>query len=209
MKKILFSLSVIAAAAAVITGGTLAYFSDTETSTGNTFTAGTLNLKVGASDPMTEVISETNKKPGDFGSYDWLLKNDGSLGGFLEVVFSNLVDEENLVNEPEDADPDENGTVASPGTDGELAEVLALKIYIDENNNNTYDTDPADKLIYNGFASGIIGERLDDYAMAANYGSGGDKAVRIEWSVDSGVGNKIQSDRAGFDIAFSLEQVAD
>lgn len=45
-KRILVSLSVIGAVAAVAVGGTIAYFSDTETSTGNTFTAGSLDLKV-------------------------------------------------------------------------------------------------------------------------------------------------------------------
>jgi predicted ribosomally synthesized peptide with SipW-like signal peptide len=45
-KKILVSLSVIAAVAAIAIGGTVAYFSDTETSTGNTFTAGSIDLKV-------------------------------------------------------------------------------------------------------------------------------------------------------------------
>jgi len=45
-KKILISLSVIALAAAVVVGGTVAFFSDTETSTGNTFTAGSIDLKI-------------------------------------------------------------------------------------------------------------------------------------------------------------------
>lgn len=40
------SLSVIAAAAAAVVGGTGAFFSDVETSTGNTFTAGAIDLKV-------------------------------------------------------------------------------------------------------------------------------------------------------------------
>ena len=40
------SLSVIAAVSAVVIGGTTAFFSDTETSTGNTFTAGAIDLKV-------------------------------------------------------------------------------------------------------------------------------------------------------------------
>lgn len=40
------SLSVIAAAAAAVVGGTGAFFSDSETSTGNTFTAGAIDLKV-------------------------------------------------------------------------------------------------------------------------------------------------------------------
>jgi predicted ribosomally synthesized peptide with SipW-like signal peptide len=46
MKKIIISVSIIAAAAAVVIGATTAYFSDTETSTGNTFTAGSIDLKV-------------------------------------------------------------------------------------------------------------------------------------------------------------------
>jgi len=45
-KKILISLSVIAAVAAIAIGGTVAYFSDTETSSGNTFTAGSIDLKI-------------------------------------------------------------------------------------------------------------------------------------------------------------------
>lgn len=45
-KKIIISLSVIGVVAAVAIGGTIAYFNDTETSTGNIFTAGSLDLKV-------------------------------------------------------------------------------------------------------------------------------------------------------------------
>jgi predicted ribosomally synthesized peptide with SipW-like signal peptide len=46
MKKIIFSLSIVAVVAAVAVGATTAFFSDTETSTGNTFTAGSIDLKV-------------------------------------------------------------------------------------------------------------------------------------------------------------------
>ncbi|MBP7061187.1 MAG: SipW-dependent-type signal peptide-containing protein, partial [Candidatus Moranbacteria bacterium] len=45
-KKIVMSLSVIAAVAAIAVGGTMALFSDTETSNGNIFTAGSIDLKV-------------------------------------------------------------------------------------------------------------------------------------------------------------------
>jgi len=45
-KKILISLSIIAAVAAIVVGATTAFFSDTETSTGNTFTAGAIDLKI-------------------------------------------------------------------------------------------------------------------------------------------------------------------
>ena len=45
-KKILISLSVVVVVAAVAVGATTAFFSDTETSTGNTFTAGAIDLTV-------------------------------------------------------------------------------------------------------------------------------------------------------------------
>ncbi len=46
MKKIAMSLGMIAFVGAVVAGSTGAFFSDVETSTGNTFTAGALDLKV-------------------------------------------------------------------------------------------------------------------------------------------------------------------
>ena len=46
MKKIILSLTIIGVVAAIAIGGTIAYFNDTETSTGNTFTAGAIDLKI-------------------------------------------------------------------------------------------------------------------------------------------------------------------
>lgn len=46
MKKILISLSIIGVIAAGVIGITIAYFNDTETSAGNIFVAGTIDLKV-------------------------------------------------------------------------------------------------------------------------------------------------------------------
>jgi len=45
-KKIIISLSIISLITAIAIGGTIAYFSDTETSTGNTFTAGAIDLTI-------------------------------------------------------------------------------------------------------------------------------------------------------------------
>ncbi|MHA1355439.1 MAG: TasA family protein [Candidatus Heimdallarchaeota archaeon] len=45
-KKILISLTVIGVVAAIAIGGTIAYFNDTETSAGNIFVAGSIDLKV-------------------------------------------------------------------------------------------------------------------------------------------------------------------
>ena len=55
-KKILFSVMTIAVIGALIGSGLYAYFSDVETAPAS-FTAGTLNLKVGAADPCEETIT--------------------------------------------------------------------------------------------------------------------------------------------------------
>lgn len=46
MKKILSSIGILVAVAAVVTGATLAFYNDTETSAGNIFVAGSIDLKV-------------------------------------------------------------------------------------------------------------------------------------------------------------------
>ena len=45
--------------------GTWAYFSDTESVTGNVLTAGTLDLKTDDVDGVTETLLATSMKPGD------------------------------------------------------------------------------------------------------------------------------------------------
>ena len=45
-KRVLLSLGLITAIAAIVISGTGAFFSDTETSAGNVFTAGSIDLKV-------------------------------------------------------------------------------------------------------------------------------------------------------------------
>lgn len=70
------SMGVMSAALGLtlISGGTYAYFSDSET-TNNTFAAGTLDL---AMEP-TQVIDVDNIKPGDSMIRDFELQNNGSL----------------------------------------------------------------------------------------------------------------------------------
>jgi len=203
MKKgnvtILASALVIALVAGCIGAATLAYFSDVETSTGNVFTAGTLNLEVSDDDPLVEAFAVTDTYGGANGEKDWVLKNTGSIAGSLDITFSNLVDLDNGGNEPERLAAGDSGAGS-----GDLAEVLHLLIYIDVVDDDSYVA-LDDVLVYNGFASGIVGEQLSDHPMAAGYA----KSIRIEWSIDAGVGNEIQSDSAGFDIEFELLQTAD
>lgn len=67
MKKIIFSLSIIAVTAAIVIGGTTAFFSNTETSSGNTFTAGAIDLKIDNTCHLNGRICKLNNA----GAYVW------------------------------------------------------------------------------------------------------------------------------------------
>jgi len=178
--------------------GTMAYFSDVETSSGNTFTAGTLELKLNDGDENVVMFTVTNVKPGDSGSAEVKLSGAGTLDGYLDITFSGVVDNDPTLTEPEDLVDDTVGD-----GQGELADNLHILAYIDENNNDEFDSG-TDELVYDGMAINIAGERLSDYAFSHD----AVKYFRIEWSVDSDVGNEIQDDEAGFDIEFELAQTA-
>jgi predicted ribosomally synthesized peptide with SipW-like signal peptide len=133
-KKILVSVMVIGLVAALAGAGLYAYFNDTETSSNNTFTAGTLDLTVngpGFSAPITL----SNMKPGDdTGYYKWVLKNAGTLPGKISVTFSVIINNENGMNEPEEiAEAQPCGwygarpTLGDP-TNGELGEYLRVGV---------------------------------------------------------------------------------
>lgn len=78
-KKIVMSLSVIAAVSAAVIGGTGAFFSDTETSTGNTFTAGAIDLKVDSQQHYNGMICRL-ADPGEetYEGYQWQPEGDNT-----------------------------------------------------------------------------------------------------------------------------------
>jgi predicted ribosomally synthesized peptide with SipW-like signal peptide len=87
MKKILALSVALIAVVAMLGVGTWAYFNDTQTSTGNTFTAGTLDLNLtgGTADPngidsvTTTWATPSNWKPADTQSGTLTLHNTGTI----------------------------------------------------------------------------------------------------------------------------------
>lgn len=79
-KRIIFSLLMIGIAVAAVTGATIAYFTDVATSTGNTLTAGTLNIEFeGGYLP----VNITNMQPGEEKLIRFDVRNTGSLDAFI------------------------------------------------------------------------------------------------------------------------------
>jgi predicted ribosomally synthesized peptide with SipW-like signal peptide len=77
MKKILTSLVMIAAVGALVAGATGAFFSDTETSTGNTYTAGTIDISVDGENPWVNSWSNYLDKPCQTNYMNFTIKNEG------------------------------------------------------------------------------------------------------------------------------------
>jgi predicted ribosomally synthesized peptide with SipW-like signal peptide len=181
-KKVLVSLIIVGLVGFALGWGTYSQFSDTETTT-TVFTAGSLNLKVGNDDPVQWKIELTDLLPGCSGSQSVTINNTGTVNGKLSISFSNLIDQENGLTEPEivlgDSEPD-----------GELAENLYLKITIDGTT------------VYEGYASGVLSGGITNYVLNA----GASKTFTVEYSIAGSVGNIIQSDVVGFTITFLLTQ---
>ena len=141
-KKILVSLSIIGIVAAMAIGATTAYFSDTETSEGNTFTAGSIDLKIDlqCSGPGCSSFSLR-----DLNGEDFFDENDVKPGDSGEVTVSfhvydnnawgriKLADVYNYENGCTESEADEDGSCGDPGLgEGELDEYLLFTIWLDE-----------------------------------------------------------------------------
>jgi len=99
MKKILGSVVIIYLVAMLSIGATKAYFSNQGTSSGNTFSTGTLDLKLSddnetVQDSVTATWTGTNLAPGIVVSGTLKLRNSGTIAAnHVEIGTANLVTE--------------------------------------------------------------------------------------------------------------------
>lgn len=160
MKKILMSVAVLAFVGATMAGLSGAFFTDTETSTGNTFTAGAIDLGVDntsyyngvlndettwaidwdistteiAGGPSTDVVRQffnfTDLKPGDWGE-DTISLHVKNNDSYLCADVTLTSNDDNGVNEPEGEDGD---TTDGAGA-GELAGAVDFYWWADDGDN--------------------------------------------------------------------------
>lgn len=78
MKKLLLSLMTVALVAAVGFGATKAFFTDTEKSVGNTFTAGTIDISVAGQNPWSKIYPMVNDKPCETNYINFTIENVGN-----------------------------------------------------------------------------------------------------------------------------------
>ena len=204
MKKILISLMTLVLVVGMVGAGAFAYFSDVETSEDNTFTAGTLDLKVdGNDDPYVVHVELSNLKPGDGsqwggwgsqGALYWTVKNVGSIPGELTITINNVVNYENGQTEPEALVDPTAGTL-----EGELGNYFRPQVFF--NGPWVYETGSITWIGTTG------AEIVPGYgASPVTLGPGEEKTLQINWLIYDTAGNEIQSDSVEFDIEFTLDQ---
>jgi predicted ribosomally synthesized peptide with SipW-like signal peptide len=214
MKKILISLMTLVLVLGLVGAGTMAYFSDTETSTGNTFTAGTLNLQLDDPDEedangVTASWLNTNMAPGDSVS-GWVdVVNAGTLtADHVEISFANTVT--NVVTPAEigadDTDISDSiqVTTMTYSSGGSLVDFLAITGGVFDNATiEAADTNNSDTITLDE----LDGVTLDDVtpAPAAN---GGEERFNMTIQLLPGTGNGNQGDSVTTVITFTLNQDA-
>lgn len=212
MKKLLRSILTVILVGAAVVGATSAVFSDTETSTGNTLAAGTLDLKVdGQDDPDVVHVTLSNMKSCDTAQYQWTLSNTGTLSGQPWIEIVNLVDNDNNCNEPES---DVDTTCGDPGLgEGELSSNLLLNINaagwtgLEHPNAQTcFDwTGTGHTCPLDFWASyGQVGQSEVWEVIGPNSSIA---PLVMKFQIPCSVGNIIQSDGVEFDIVFHLDQI--
>jgi predicted ribosomally synthesized peptide with SipW-like signal peptide len=198
----------------LVGGGAFAAFSDTETSAGNTFSAGTLDLTyniaytysgagtvtvtpLGAgveNNGVDSHISFANVAPGDSGVITWKITNAGSLPGKLNVQTHRVNDYDGVNPEPELVI---EGIGITGTTPGELDNNMWLTTDYWMDAGTVYHWGP-------GYISGASTEWYNIDSLPMLMPSGSVYTIQWTWSIDAGVGNIIQGDSFGMDLRMYL-----
>lgn len=208
-KSIIGSIFVIGVIAVMMGAGTQAYFSDTETSTDNYFTAGVIDLEIDCAGDTTfsaqdgplpeifEYLPANDIKPGDDGevTLSFHLK-DGSNNADLWMKIINLVDDGGLNPESEEAGDDV------------ISDAIEVLLWLEMDGDNIYEPAPAPEdeiLLHDGTiaslaAAGELTVKDDAVACTIYY-------VGFYWELPITVGNEAQGDQCTFDIVFGADQL--
>ncbi|MFC2020628.1 TasA family protein [Chloroflexota bacterium] len=208
MKKILGLTIVALIVMGLVGGGTWAYFSDTETSSGNTFGAGTLDLKVQTENPLVStLISLGNMYPGQTTSNVTIaVENVGTLPGDLYMRITGVTDSGGTSLGP-------NGTSSEPEYVAESGTFIAGVAQNDNTPNNSISANLTAGVAWSGITAVT---NLDGVTLASanntwsgnfiNLAASGSDTIEFNAVLNSLTGNEYQGDNTTFAIEFYLAQ---
>jgi predicted ribosomally synthesized peptide with SipW-like signal peptide len=213
-KKILASMLIIAVASMLLGAGTVAYFSDTETSKGNTFTVSSAspNLIVRwpvppydipyyddeSGNPLPTLFNVNDLKPGDSGETICHVNNIGDVDGILYFNIINIVNAENTCIDPEQKAGDD-----PTSTKGELGVYLLITVLYGDDKwpRSAYYT-AIDDVPLNNLEGNpqLLGELVYEDGIRDG------KDIIIQWRLPTSTTSIVQTDTVTFDIVFILNQ---
>jgi len=236
MKRILLGLLTVGSVAGVAIFATNAFFSDVETSTGNTFTAGALDLTVDNNctyngqpcpEPTGTVLSWqstdlgvqhkffyfTDVKPGDSGEDTVSLTVDND--AWVRLLINSVSNLDNSCTDPESL------AELNPGCNetGELGDNLLFTVWLDEGEEPGFQDKPNDTTEGDNVQQGneptlILEGTIDPLGETWNladfdglYLKSGETAYfGIAWNLPDSVGNIVQSDSMTGNMEIQVEQ---
>ena len=201
MKKIVGLTIAVLLIIGLVGAGTYAYFSDTESSTNNTLTAGTLDLNIDGGNIAVTTFTASAVAPGDSGSGNSTLANVGSMSGELDVTTSAVTNT-----------PGAGGEFG--GGSGELGASAQIAMYLDIDQSGSWNAGDiglqSDGTTYS-FPTALNYDVIDNYASETwnaieTMANAASDDIIVNWQVPASADNSIQGDSVSFDITFTLEQ---
>ena len=213
-KKIIISLSIIGLVAAIAVGGTIAYFSDTETSTGNTFSTGVIDIWVDGQNPWTQSWDIGDMKPCETGYINFVIHNPGNNPLNVWKTIKNITTDDGIITEPEcvyggavwdstsqQCDITDPNYTPQSWLQGWMNYDLSVEVPIADNSANWYQTIYKDE--DNVKISDINGQSI----FLGMIPAGGKMEVTQSYHLVPETGNWAQSDTMTFDIEIYAEQL--
>jgi predicted ribosomally synthesized peptide with SipW-like signal peptide len=207
MKKILKSLSLIAVVAAIAIGGTVAYFSDTEESTNNVISAGTIDIAVDTENPWVSnaQYSFTGLEPSDDRDIDVVLSNVGTNDVVIWKKVSVTAEADNLQSEPEcfaeGGAWDQSASLGNQCTGQTLANRDAISTQF------VYSMNIGGNVDINQAWDVRVSDVNDLWIPIGRLNTGQTLAVDQNYYFDEMAGNAYQGDSMTLDITFYAEQL--
>jgi len=213
-KKILISLTVISVVAAIAIGGTIAYFSDTETSTGNTFSTGVIDININGENPWIGSWDIKDMKPCETGYINFVIYNPGENPVNVWKTIKNITTDDGEITEPEcvyggavwdsnsrQCDVTDPNYTPQSWLPGWINYDLSVEVPIVDNQDNWYQTIYKDE--NNVRISDINGQSI----FLGMIPAGGEMEVTQSYHLVPETKNWAQADTMTFDIEIYAEQL--
>jgi hypothetical protein len=209
MMKIVKSAAVIVASLAIVAAGTYAWDLQTETISGTTFSANSLDLKIDDNklgdtknyvNSFASGIIDNKLKPGYHSEQIVDIWSDGDPSSMVSTRLTLKANKENGVLSPES----EAGDSATDNDwSGELAQNIVVRISFDPNNDDSA-TDDSDWVIVHEKTLADL-HNIDMQGLGKITNTNGYARIKYEVSVPNNASNKIMTDSVVTDVVIGLE----